>query len=57
MNNKKLVLLRLHIKGKAKAKRTIESCRVQEWIAKWKKIYALHNHDYEIFVQIPSKMK
>jgi len=52
-----MVLLRLHIKGKSKAKRTIESCRVQEWIDKWKKIYALHNHDYEIFIQIPSKMK
>jgi len=52
-----MAVLRLHIKGKCKTKRTIEVCRIQEWIEKWKKIYALQNHDYEIFVQIPSKMK
>ena len=50
------VVVKLVMKGKTVSRKQIEKSRVPFVIERWKKIYALHNHDYEIFIQIQSKM-
>ncbi len=53
---KQYITLKLFIDNKLKVVKKVHSFNVGATVKTWKSYYALHQHNYEIYKHIPSKV-